>query len=102
MLDHLALQCSDVGSSAAFYDAVLAAVGAARVMEFGDVIGYGVEGRPTFWLGPLAGGVPNREVHVAFQAADRSAVDAFFDRAVATGAEVLHRPRVWPEYHASY
>jgi catechol 2,3-dioxygenase-like lactoylglutathione lyase family enzyme len=27
---------------------------------------------------------------------------AFFDAAVATGAEVLHEPRVWPEYHASY
>ena len=25
-----------------------------RVMEFGDVVGYGVEGRPTFWLGPNA------------------------------------------------
>ena len=22
--------------------------------------------------------------------------------AVATGAEVLHEPRVWPEYHPSY
>ena len=27
---------------------------------------------------------------------------AFFDAAVATGAEVLHEPRVWPEYHPNY
>ena len=27
---------------------------------------------------------------------------AFFDAAVATGAEVLHAPRVWPEYHPTY
>ena len=28
--------------------------------------------------------------------------DAFFDAAVAAGAEVLHEPRVWPEYHPNY
>ena len=102
MLDHLALQCANVASSAAFYDAVLARSGGARVMEFGDVIGYGVGGRPSFWLGPLSASISNREVHVAFHAGERAAVDAFFDAAVAAGAEVLHRPRVWPEYHASY
>jgi predicted lactoylglutathione lyase len=29
-------------------------------------------------------------------------VDAFFAAAVASGAEVLHEPRVWPEYHPNY
>lgn len=27
---------------------------------------------------------------------------AFFDAAVACGAEILHEPRVWPEYHETY
>ena len=27
---------------------------------------------------------------------------AFFEAARATGAEVLHAPRVWPEYHPNY
>ena len=27
---------------------------------------------------------------------------AFFAAAVGTGAEVLHEPRLWPEYHVSY
>ena len=102
VLDHLSIQCGDVASSAAFYDAALAPLGGDRVMEFGDVIGYGVGGRPTFWLGPLSTGEPNREVHVAFESPDREAVRAFFDAAIATGAEVLHEPRVWPEYHPSY
>jgi predicted lactoylglutathione lyase len=35
-------------------------------------------------------------------APDRAAVRAFFDAAVAAGAEVLHEPRVWPEYHPGY
>lgn len=102
MLDHLSIQCADVTASAAFYDAVLAPLGGARVMDFGNVIGYGVAGRPTFWLGPLTSGEPNREVHIAFQAADRAAVRAFFDVAVATGAAILHEPRVRPEYHPTY
>jgi catechol 2,3-dioxygenase-like lactoylglutathione lyase family enzyme len=103
VLDHLSIQCADVDASAAFYDAVLTPLGGTRVMEFnGVVIGYGVGGRPTFWLGPLTTGEPNREIHVAFQAPDRQAVRAFFDAAVATGATVLHQPRVWPEYHPQY
>ncbi len=102
MLDHLSIQCADLTASAAFYDAVLAPLGGARVMDFGNVIGYGVAGRPTFWLGPLTSGEPNREIHIAFQAADRALVRAFFDAAVATGAAILHEPRVRPEYHPTY
>ena len=27
---------------------------------------------------------------------------AFFDAAVAAGGEILHAPRLWPEYHPGY
>jgi catechol 2,3-dioxygenase-like lactoylglutathione lyase family enzyme len=101
MIDHLAIQCADIPASAAFYDAVLAAVGSKRIMEFGPVIGYGID-RPQFWLGPTSTDGTPRELHVAFKAPDRAAVRAFFDAAVATGAEVLHEPRLWPEYHETY
>jgi catechol 2,3-dioxygenase-like lactoylglutathione lyase family enzyme len=101
VLDHLSIQCADPAASAAFYDAVLGVLGAGRRMDFGQVIGYGVD-RPIFWLGPLTTGEPNREVHIAFQAKDRAAVRAFFETAVACGATVLHQPRVWPEYHPNY
>jgi catechol 2,3-dioxygenase-like lactoylglutathione lyase family enzyme len=101
MLDHLASQCRDVPTAAAFYDAVLAALGGSRQMDFGEVIGYGTDDKPTFWLGPLADPGTNRPVHVAFVADDRVAVRACFDAAVTTGALVLHEPRVWPEYHTS-
>lgn len=102
MLDHLAIQCRDVEASAVFYDSVLAALGGGRVLDFGQVIGYGVGIQPTFWLGPYAGGDSGREVHVAFAATDRAAVRAFFDAAVAAGVTVLHEPRLWPEYHPGY
>jgi catechol 2,3-dioxygenase-like lactoylglutathione lyase family enzyme len=102
MLDHLSIQCADPAAAAEFYDAVLAHVGGERVRDFGAVIGYGVDGRPSFWIGPLEADVANRAVHIAFMAASREAVRAFFDEAVARGATVLHEPKVWPEYHDTY
>ena len=102
MLDHVSIQCADLAASAAFYDAVLAPLGGQRVLDFGEVIGYGVPPAPDFWLGRQATGEGFRESHLAFTAPDRAAVRAFFEAATARGAEVLHEPRLWPEYHASY
>ena len=102
MLDHLAIQCADMKASAEFYDAVLEPLGGRRLMDFGTVIGYGVAPKPDFWIGPFGSGEGFRESHIAFAAADRATVRAFFDVAVAAGAAVLHEPRLWPEYHEHY
>ncbi len=102
MLDHLSIQCADVRASTAFYDAVLGALGGTRVMDFGEVIGFGAAGKPEFWIGGQTSGEGFRESHIAFAAPDRAAVRAFFEAATGIGAEVLHEPRLWPEYHASY
>jgi catechol 2,3-dioxygenase-like lactoylglutathione lyase family enzyme len=102
MLDHLSVQCDDPVASARFYDAVLATVGGGRVMDFGDDIGYGTDGKPDFWIGPNRDAIPGRQSHIAFVAPDRAAVRAFVAAAVALSAEVLHEPRLWPEYHPNY
>jgi catechol 2,3-dioxygenase-like lactoylglutathione lyase family enzyme len=102
MIDHVSIQCASVIASAAFYDAVLAPLGGSRVLDFEQVIGFGVPPDPDFWIGPQTTGAGFRESHIAFTAPDRAAVRSFFDAAVATGAEVLHEPRIWPEYHPSY
>ena len=101
MLDHVGFQCTDLAASAAFYDAVLGPLGLRRLMDFGVAMGYGDE-HPDFWIGGHDTGDGFRESHIAFRAADRAAVDAFFAAAVATGAEVLHPPAVHPEYHETY
>jgi catechol 2,3-dioxygenase-like lactoylglutathione lyase family enzyme len=101
MLDHISLQCGDVAASAQFYDRVLGPLGASRVIDSGEVIGYGVD-FPSFWIGPFDSGTGFRESHVAFRAPSREAVLAFFAAAVEAGAEVLHEPRVWHEYHPGY
>jgi catechol 2,3-dioxygenase-like lactoylglutathione lyase family enzyme len=102
MLDHLSIQCDDYAASSAFYDAVLAPLGGTRIMDFGISVGYGVGGKPDFWISGHVTGGANRESLIAFVAADSDAVRAFFRAAVETGAEVLHEPRLWPEYHPNY
>jgi catechol 2,3-dioxygenase-like lactoylglutathione lyase family enzyme len=102
MLDHLGIQCSDLAASAAFYDAVLATLGQRRVLDFQVAIGYGEGTHADFWIGGHDTGEGFRESHLAFVATDRTAVDAFFAAAVATGAEVLHEPAVHTEYHENY
>jgi catechol 2,3-dioxygenase-like lactoylglutathione lyase family enzyme len=102
MIDHVSVQCADMEASARFYDAVLAPLGGHRVLDFDVAVGYGTDQKPDFWIGARNTGEGFRESHLAFAAPDRAAVQAFFDAAVKAGAEVLHEPRVWPEYHPAY
>ena len=102
VLDHLSIQCTDPAESAAFYEAVLRPLGGGRVMEFGQVIGFGIDGKPEFWIGPRETGDGFRECHIAFVAPTRAAVHLFFDAATRSNAQVLHEPRLWPEYHPNY
>jgi catechol 2,3-dioxygenase-like lactoylglutathione lyase family enzyme len=106
MIDHLGLQAADVNAAAAFYLGVFAPIGIQEAMRFphpdGAVVGFaGPDGVPDFWLSPPTGDEA-RELHVAFRAPDRSAVDAVHEAALSHGAEVLHAPREWPEYHPGY
>lgn len=106
MLDHIGLQVADVEKSLAFYLRVFAPIGIHEVKRFpyGDAFVVGMAGPdsiPNFWLSP-ATGAETRELHLAFRAPDRHAVDAVHDAAVAADAEVLHAPREWPEYHPGY
>jgi catechol 2,3-dioxygenase-like lactoylglutathione lyase family enzyme len=101
MLDHVAIQCADLEASGDFYDAVLTQVGARRMVDGEHIIGFGIES-PTFWLGPQRTGEGFRETHLAFVAPDRAAVRAFHQAAVSMNVEVMHEPRIWPEYHPDY
>src|SRR5258707_11134756 len=96
MIDHLSIQCADTAASAAFYDSVLVTLGGGRVLDFGDVIGYGIPPMPDFWIGPRSTGEGFREAHIAFSAVSREAVDQFIAAAVSAGAEVLYQPQLWP------
>jgi catechol 2,3-dioxygenase-like lactoylglutathione lyase family enzyme len=106
MIDHLGVQVADVEASLAFYLRVFAPIGMREAMRFpvgdGLVVGLaGPDGVPHFWLSP-AMGAERRELHIAFRAPDRAAVELVHEAALEAGAEVLHAPREWPEYHPGY
>lgn len=106
MIDHIGIHVADVEASLAFYLRTFGPIGMREAMRFPQgatfVVGLsGPDGIPDFWLGP-ANNPETRELHLALRANDRPAVDAVHDAAVTAGAEVLHAPREWPEYHAGY
>jgi catechol 2,3-dioxygenase-like lactoylglutathione lyase family enzyme len=106
MFDHVGVQVADVEAALAFYLKAFAPLGLREVMRFPHddsfVVGMsGPDGVPQFWLSAAAG-PETRELHLAFRAPDRAAVDAVHTAAVAAGVEVLHAPREWPEYHPGY
>ena len=101
MLDHFGINVADMAAAATFYDKLLGVLGHRRLMDFGQAIGYGTT-QPTFWISTSDGVGPNREVHVAFTTPDAATVRAFATAAEELGAETLHAPRMWPEYHDHY
>ena len=102
MIDHLGINCADLDAAKSFYDTVLAPLGYTRQLDFDVAVGYGRDGKPDFWISSFDGMGPNREMHLAFTAPDPAGVRAYFEAAVGLGAEVLHEPRLWPEYHPGY
>ena len=102
MIDHLSLQVADVDAAASFYTHVFGPVGLREAMRMGDVVGFaGPDGFPTLWVGRMVDG-GHRPVHLALRAPSREAVDEVFVLARDAGAEILHEPRIWPEYHPGY
>jgi catechol 2,3-dioxygenase-like lactoylglutathione lyase family enzyme len=102
MIDHFGINVADMERASAFYDKVLGVLGHRRLMDFGVAIGYGTE-EPVFWIsGGEAAAAPNRETHIAFTAPTVEAVREWYAAALAAGAESLHEPRLWPEYHERY
>ena len=98
MLAQVVLPCADLAVSSAFYEAVLAPLSVSKVYDEPNDKGFGVMGQPDFWIEQLQGDERLRELHIAFIAPDRDAVDEFFRIAVAVGTEQLHAPTGWPRY----
>jgi len=109
MIDHVGLQVSGYERSREFYRNALAALGIELVMEVtaeqtgdGSHAGFGVHGRPTFWIGTSQHTQPNGTVHVALSAPDRAAVRAFHRLALEAGATDNGAPGLRPHYHEHY
>lgn len=109
MLDHIGLRVSGYERSREFYRKVLAPLGGELVMEVteeqtgdGSHAGFGIDGRPTFWIGTSQQVNTNGPVHVAFTAPDRAAVMAFHRAAIEAGGTDNGAPGLRPHYHPNY
>ena len=99
MIDHLTLSVRDFALSRAFYLKVFEPLGYSVKREFPNICGFG-DRKPYFWIKQAP--VPTTPQHIAFQAKDRPAVDAFYKAALAAGAKDDGAPGVRKEYHPHY
>jgi catechol 2,3-dioxygenase-like lactoylglutathione lyase family enzyme len=99
MLDHLAIGVRDMAASRTFYEAALAPLGFAVVMERDDRIAFGPTQRPIFFLVDRE---PTEGIHIAFQANDRGHVDTFHTAALGAGGDDNGGPGTRPQYHPHY
>ncbi|MBV8753439.1 MAG: VOC family protein [Hyphomicrobiales bacterium] len=104
MIDHVSLGVADLDRAARFYEAVLGAVGFAKLEVRPATIGFGKR-YPEFWLNhrPSMGAVPtDTGVHVCVRARTAEAVDAFHRTALAAGGVCEGAPGVRPHRTGGY
>jgi len=99
MIDHIGVSVTDLDKSIAFYTKALAPLGYELIMKWEQFAGFGVAGKPDFWIGK---GVPKDAIHVAFRAAGRAQVRAFYEAAMASGGKDNGAPGERPHYHEHY
>jgi len=100
VVDHVLFVVEDLEASRRLYTAALAPLGYEELYVQSDGLGYGTEGLDDF---TIAVGTPvTVAAHVAFDAADRAAVDGFYEAALANGATSRGEPGVWTQYSERY
>ena len=99
MIDHTAVNVTDLEAGKRFYAEALKPLGYSLQFEVGDFLGFGDGDMPNFGVvrrDPVGAG------HVAFRASDRATVDAFYEAAVAAGGRDNGPPGLREHYHPSY
>jgi catechol 2,3-dioxygenase-like lactoylglutathione lyase family enzyme len=113
-LGHLDLVCRDLGRSVAFYSAVFGPLGLEPPFlvpgERGEQIHYLRFPQAGSGSLGLRQALVDQEFdlyapglhHLAFAVETRGEVEGVHERAATAGAEILHAPRLWPQYHPEY
>jgi catechol 2,3-dioxygenase-like lactoylglutathione lyase family enzyme len=110
MIDHTGIGVADVAKAAAFYDAVLGALGMRRASQIPDGkgtdgIGYG-DKYPVFWIDRFH--PHDAKQHTAFAAKSRAEVDAFYTAGMKNGGKDNGKPGLRskggypPGYYAAF
>ena len=105
IVSHVSIGTNGLDRALAFYDKVLATVGAMRKLEIpGVAVAYG-KAFPEFWVQrPMDGRAanPGNGIHFSFIAPNRDAVVAFHAAALAAGGKDDGAPGLRPMYGPDY
>jgi catechol 2,3-dioxygenase-like lactoylglutathione lyase family enzyme len=101
MIDHMGIAVSDLAKSVAFYKQALAPLGYQLIMSMEQFAGFGIGGKPDFWIG-VGQPQPNDRVHVAFATKSRAIVREFYTAAMGAGGKDNGGPGIREVYHADY
>ena len=104
IMSHVSVGTNRFDEAVAFYDALLATIGAVRKLEHPGAVAFGRD-YPEFWVhAPHDGGVatPGNGAHFGFFAASRDEVEAFHAAAIALGAKDEGAPGERPHYGEPY
>lgn len=110
MLTHIGLNVPDLASAKRYYDGLMPAVGFEPFFDKEGEFSYrparGKPGTLVFFYEAKEPGDYSRHrqglQHLAFMVRTRPAVDEAHAKAIALGSEIIHPPRMWPEYHEHY
>jgi catechol 2,3-dioxygenase-like lactoylglutathione lyase family enzyme len=101
MYDHIGLKVGNMAVSVRFYEAALAPLGFVLCSSNDELAGFGPPSEPALWL-HRADGAVRSNAHVAFRAAERAAVDRFYERGLAAGGRDNGRPGLRADYDPRY
>ena len=104
IMSHVSIGTNNFDRATSLYDAVLATIGAKRVMEHPGAVAYGKQ-FPEFWVQvPFDEGKAQvaNGVHFSFGAPSKQAVQAFWDAAMEHGASGDGEPGPRPHYGEPY
>jgi catechol 2,3-dioxygenase-like lactoylglutathione lyase family enzyme len=104
ILSHISVGTNNFEHAVAFYDRVLPTLGCKRIMEHPGAVAYG-KIYPEFWVQ-----IPHDDqtatvgngTHVGFIAPTKASVHAFYDAALAAGAQPDGPPGPRPHYGEPY
>src|SRR5215468_317348 len=99
MYDHIGLSVKDLKKSIRFYQAALAPLGHVLASSDDASAGLGPAGEPALWL--YRAKSPTT-AHVAFRAAERAAVDRFYQAGLEAGGRDNGKPGVRADYSPNY
>jgi catechol 2,3-dioxygenase-like lactoylglutathione lyase family enzyme len=108
LLDHVSIGVPDLQAARPFYDSIMTALGATKVYDRADALGYGErctadDSASTFLAVYLdSSRIDDNKRHWCFKASSRKQVDAFFTAGLAAGGRSNGEPGLRSHYHRDY